>query len=67
VFRALAGPLVAGAAMAGAMAVCARLPLVSIVLGAVVYVLALVLVERVAFPEDFSRWRRAAGRRRTST
>ncbi|MGY1735386.1 flippase [Geodermatophilus sp. SYSU D00684] len=65
--RALASPLVAGAAMAGAMVVSAWVPLVSIVLGAVVYVLVLALVERVAFPEDFSRWRTAARRSRAAT
>lgn len=51
-------PLVAGVAMALAMASTAHLPLVSIAVGGVVYLASLALVERVLFPVEFGEWQR---------
>jgi Zn-dependent protease with chaperone function len=57
VVRPFAGPLVAGAAMAGAM-LAASLPLVpSAVLGAVVYLAVLLVLEWRLHPDDFERVR----------
>jgi O-antigen/teichoic acid export membrane protein len=55
-------PLLAGAAMALAMTATAQLPVVSLVVGGLVYLGSLVLVERILFPVAFGEWRdRVAG------
>jgi O-antigen/teichoic acid export membrane protein len=60
--RSFVSPVLAGGAMAAAMVAAASQPLVSVVVGAVVYLLAFTASERLFFPRDLMLWGRLAMR-----
>ena len=60
--RAFISPLLAGTAMAGAMALTSGAPVISLIVGATVYPAVLAAAEMLFFPRDFHFWRALTGR-----